>query len=67
MGGIPRPWGGIVGKNWSAQSKTTVRSKRVGPQGSNGALLLGSHSAIFLLVFIRAGAITNIMPTGPGI
>ena len=41
MGGIPLPSRGIVGKN---RSKTTVRSKRVGPLGSNGAPLLGSHS-----------------------
>ena len=44
MGGIPPPSGGIVGKNWSTQRKTTVSSKRVGPLGSNGAPLLGSHS-----------------------
>ena len=50
MGGLPS--GGIVGENRSTQSKTTVRSKRVGPLGSNGVLLLGSHSVIFLLVFI---------------
>ena len=31
IGGIPSPSGGIVGKN---RSKTTVRSKRVGPLGS---------------------------------
>ena len=36
-----------VGKNRSARSKTTVRSKRVGPLRSGGAPLLGSHSDIF--------------------
>ena len=45
--GIPPPSRGKVGENRSAQSKTTVRSKRVGPLGSNGAPLLGSHSDIF--------------------
>ena len=29
MGGIPPPGGGIVGKNQSTRSKTTVRSKRL--------------------------------------
>ena len=33
-GGIPLPSRGIVGKNRSARSKTTVRSKKVGPLGS---------------------------------
>ena len=33
MGGIPPPSRGIVGKNRSTHSKTTVRSKRVGPLG----------------------------------
>ena len=51
MGGIPPPSGGMVGKNRSTRSKTTVKSKRVGPLGSNGAPLLGFHSVIFLLVF----------------
>ena len=46
-GGIPPPSGGIVGENRSTQSKTTVKSKRMGPLGSNGALLLGSHSVLF--------------------
>ena len=36
-----------MGKNRSARSKTTVRSKRVGPLKSGGAPLLGSHSDIF--------------------
>ena len=45
-GGIPLPSKGKVGKNWSTRSKTTVRSKRVGPLGSNWAPLLGSHSDI---------------------
>ena len=36
MGGIPPPSRGIVGKNRGTWSKTTVRSKRVGPLGSNG-------------------------------
>ena len=31
-GGIPSPSGGVVGKNRSTRRKTTVRSKRVGPQ-----------------------------------
>ena len=51
-GGIPPPSRGIVGDNRSTRSKTTVRRKRVGPLGSNGAPLLGSHRVIFLLVFI---------------
>ena len=34
MGGIPLPSRGMLGKNRSTQSKTTVRSKRVGPLGS---------------------------------
>ena len=42
-----------MGKNWSTQGKTTVRNKRVGPLGSNGAPLLGSHSDTFLLVFVQ--------------
>ena len=33
-GGIPPPGGGIVGKNRSTRSKTTVRRERVGPLGS---------------------------------
>ena len=33
MGGIPPPSGGIVGENRRTRSKTTVRSKRVGPLG----------------------------------
>ena len=45
--GIPLPGRGKVGKNRSARSKTTVRSKRVGPLKSGGAPLLGSHSDIF--------------------
>ena len=52
MGGIPPLSGGIVGENQSTRSETSVRSKRVGPLGSNGSPLLGSHSVIFLLVFI---------------
>ena len=48
MWGIPPPSGGIVGKNRSTRRKTTVRSKRVGPLGSNGAPLLGSHSDTFI-------------------
>ena len=44
MRGIPPPSRGKVGKNWSTRSKTTVRSKRVGPLGSNGAPLLRFHS-----------------------
>ena len=32
--GIPPPRSGIVGKNRSTRSKTTVRNKRVGPLGS---------------------------------
>ena len=32
--GVPPPSGGKVGKNRSTRSKTTVRSKRVGPLGS---------------------------------
>ena len=44
--GIPLPSRGKVGKNRSPRSKTTVRSKRVSPLGSNGAPLLGSHSDI---------------------
>ena len=34
MGGILLPSRGIVGKNRSSRSKTTVRSKKVGPLGS---------------------------------
>ena len=51
--GIPPPSRGKVGKNLSTRSKNTVRSKRVGPLGSNGAPLLGSHNDIFkwLLAF----------------
>ena len=52
MGGIPLPSGGLVGENQSTQSKTAVRNKRVGPLGSYVAPLLGSHSVVFLLVFI---------------
>ena len=43
--GIPPPSGGIMGKNWSNRSKTTVRSKRVGPLGSRW----GPFLSIFLL------------------
>ena len=52
-GGIPPPSRGIVGKNQSTQGKTTVRSKRVGPLGQNGAPLLGSHSVTFFLLFFH--------------
>ena len=43
-GGISPPSRGKVGNDWSTRSKTTLRIKRVGPLGSNGAPLLGSHS-----------------------
>ena len=49
MGGIPSPSGDIVGKN---RSKTTVRSKSLGPLGSNEAPLLGSHSVTFLFIYL---------------
>ena len=49
MGGIPSPSGDIVGKN---RSKTTVRSKSLGPLGSSEAPLLGSHSVTFLFIYL---------------
>ena len=36
IGGTPPPSGDIVCENQSTRSKTTLRSKRVGPLGSNG-------------------------------
>ena len=66
MGGIPLPSRGIVGKNRRTQSKTTVRSKRVGPLGplyldptviSFKGLTVefnNSLSFIFLILFLPA-------------
>ena len=49
--GIPPPSRGKVGKNRSTLSKTTVRSKRVGPLGSRAGPLIFSHSVKLLLFF----------------
>ena len=46
FGGIPLPGSGIVGKNWSAQSKPTVRSKGGFPLWSGGGPFTVSHSDI---------------------
>ena len=58
--GIPLPGRGIVGKNQSARSKTTVRSKRVFPLRSGGGpftLIPSCRMFIFSLekTFCRPG------------
>ena len=45
-GGIPLPRMAIVGKKRSAQSKTTVRSKRGFPHNAGGAPFTVSHSDV---------------------
>ena len=52
MGGIPLHSRGIVGKNRSTRSKTTVKSLKGGvPYGQERAPLLVSHSVNFFFVF----------------
>ena len=53
-GRIPLPGSGIVGKNWSAQSKTTVRSKGFFPLKVRRGPFTVSHSEICSPLFSYA-------------